>query len=105
MPPSADASTVLRTYLEALRAGDCDAAAVLWTSSGNGDLCRFTHVRGYDIHPDPTTPRATEIEFATTLTTDGTEDGTVRPGDVTWFFVLDRQPDGAWRISGGGGGP
>jgi hypothetical protein len=46
-----------------------------------------------------------ETEFNTTLTTTGTDDGTVPPGDVTWFFVLRQQSNGAWRLIGGGSGP
>lgn len=54
---------------------------------------------------EPATPISDEVVFATTLTTGGSTDGSVPASDITWFYTLDRQPDGAWRISSGGSGP
>lgn len=89
-------------------AGDCESGRKLATASfakGNGELCGDTLVEGYHIEPDPARPSSDEAVFATTITTSGTGDGSVRPGTITWFYSLDRQPDGSWRIVGGGSGP
>ena len=107
-PDSAGPDIVLRAYLQALARGDCSAGTVLGTSTfgvGNGELCGHTTVSGFTIDTPPATPSGTEVVFATTLLTSGTADGSVPPGSITWFFDLQRQPNGAWRISGGGSGP
>jgi hypothetical protein len=109
-PPPADAApdVVVRAYLEALVRGDCSAEQVLGTGrfmSGSGELCGHTTVKSYSLGGTPATPTPDEAVFATTLVTTGTSDGSVQPGDLIWFFDLIRQPDGSWRIAGGGSGP
>jgi hypothetical protein len=108
-PASAGPAVVLHAYLDGLVAGNCDAGKVLGTSTfvlGNGELCGATHVRAYSVAPgEPAMPNPNEAVFATTLTTDGSRDGSVPAGDMTWFYTLERQPDGSWRITGGGSGP
>jgi hypothetical protein len=107
-PDSASARTVLETYLQSLVAGDCTGGRVLGTAAfvrGNGDLCGGTSVTAWTINKGFEGSTPAETEFNTTLTTTGTGDGTVPAGDVTWFFVLRQQPNGAWRLVGGGTGP
>lgn len=107
-PDSASPSVVLDFYLRAYRAGDCPAARSVWVGThqiGDGDLCGDARLDAFRIDPDPATPTVDAAEFGTTLTTSGSRDGSVRSGDVTWFFILHRQPGGAWRIVGGGSGP
>ncbi len=96
------------TYFRALAAGDCDTGRKLAADGfkqGAGDLCGHTQVRAYGIEGAPAQPSADEVVFATTLTTTRTDDGTVRAGQITWFFSLRRQANGSWRITGGGSGP
>lgn len=105
---SAAPEVVLDAYLRALVAGDCDTGRKLVTTTfvkGNGELCGDTQVSAYRIQPEPARPSADEAVFATTLTTSGTADRAVQAGDIIWFYSLDRQPDGSWRIVGGGSGP
>jgi len=107
-PDSAGPASVLDAYLKALEAGNCAAGKVLSTATftaSNGDLCGATIVSGYRVLGDPAAPNSTEVVFATTLTISGTSDHSVPPGDITWFYSLDRQPSGAWRLVGGGSGP
>lgn len=106
-PTSAGPDVVLDTYLRALVAGDCESARQLATATftvGNGDLCGQTTVSAYEVNPTPAGTGA-ETVFSTTLTTSGTGDGSIAAGRLTWFFTLDQQPDGAWRLAGGGTGP
>jgi hypothetical protein len=107
-PESAGPDVVLRAYLQALERGDCSAGKVLGTSTfvfGNGELCGQTTVSSFTIDGLPAAPIATEVVFAATLVTSGTADGSVRPGTLAWFYDLKRQPNGAWRLAGGGSGP
>jgi hypothetical protein len=107
-PDSAGPAVVLDAYLRALKSGDCAAGKVLGTatfSHGNGELCGATSVVAYRVVGDPATPTNDEAVFGTTLTTTGTGDGSVPAGDVTWFYSLERQANGAWRLAGGGSGP
>jgi hypothetical protein len=71
---------------------------------GNGELCGHTTVRSFAFDGPPATPSDNEVVFATTLDTTGSA-GSIEPGSLTWFYDLLRQPDGAWRIAGGGSGP
>ena len=94
-------------YLVALKAGDCRSAHALATSSfarGNGELCGDLDVTAYTTPQGPATPNDHEVVYATTLTTKG-GDETVPDGQHIWFYSLDRQPDGSWRLAGGGSGP
>jgi cellulase/cellobiase CelA1 len=107
-PPTAAPEVVLDAYLRALVAGDCDTGRKLATATfakGNGELCGDTHVSAYQINPVPARPNAGEVVFSTTVTTTGTADGSILPGAMTWFYSLDQQPDGSWRLVGGGSGP
>jgi hypothetical protein len=107
-PDSAGPEIVLEAYLGALVAGDCSAGKVLGVGTftyGNGELCGSTHVTAFRIAGQPATPSNAEVVFATTLTTGGSADGSVPAGNITWFYDLQRQPNGAWRLAGGGSGP
>ena len=109
-PDSAPPEVVLDSYLRALVAGDCGTShklsAGLLLSIHAGDLCGQTRVTSYRVLPGgPAYPNASEAVFAVDLTTTGSDDGTVQPGGVAWFYSLDRQADGSWRITGGGSGP
>jgi hypothetical protein len=104
-PDSASPATVLDAYLTALTGNDCQTARALGTSSfGNGELCGAVHVSTYSVDPTPAMPTDGEVIFATTLTTSG-DGASIAAGDVTWFYDLVRQSNGAWRIIGGGSGP
>lgn len=108
LPVSAGPDLVLETYLAALLRGDCSAGPALGLTTfrmGNGELCGATTVTSYRIDGAAPSPFTTEVVFATTLVTTGTEDGSVQPGSLTWFYDLKRQADGAWRLVGGGSGP
>lgn len=106
-PDSAPADVVLAIYLDALVAGDCAMARALSTESfaGNGDLCgvvRFTSASP-EGHP-ATLPSGREVVYAVDATTAG-GDETMPDGEHIRFFSLRLQPNGAWRIAGGGSGP
>jgi hypothetical protein len=108
VPANASPREVLEAYLRALQTGDCGTGRTLTVSPfgrGNGELCDDTRVASAAIDGDPATPKADEAVFATTLVTTGTGDGSVHPGEITWFFDLRRQQSGAWRLAGGGSGP
>jgi len=109
-PTSAAPEVVLDTYLRTLIAGDCETGrrlgAGLFLTIHAGDLCGQTRVTSYHVSPGgPAYPNASEAVFAVQLTTTGSADGTVQPGGLAWFYSLDRQADGSWRISNGGSGP
>jgi len=106
-PDSASARTVLEAYLRALQDGNCAAGRVLGTPAfrGDGDLCGETTVSAWTVNKEFDGSQPGETEFNTTLTTTGTSDGTIAPGDETWFFSLHKQPNSAWRLDGGGSGP
>lgn len=106
--PSKDAAPaeVLGAYLRALKTGDCKAAHALATSTftfGNGELCGHLSVKSYTPVGEPATPGDQAI-FSTNLITEGGDDS-MPDGLHTWFYTLDRQADGAWRLVGGGSGP
>ena len=106
-PASAGADVVLDAYLRALVAGDCATGRKLATATfvkGNGELCGDTRVSDYKINPEPG-GGGTENVFSTAITTSGTSDGSVQAGTMTWFYQLDQQSDGSWRLAGGGSGP
>ena len=107
-PDSSRPATVLDAYLHALLSGDCAAGHALGTETfrkGNGELCGETTVILARVNGDPATPSSDEVVFASTLVTTGTADGSVPAGEITWFYALGRQPDGSWRLTGGGSGP
>lgn len=107
-PDSATPDVVLNAYLTALKAGDCGTTHQLFATSnvnvGNGDQCGALHVSAFTPLAGPATPKAGEVVFSTELTTSG-GDFSMPDGQHTWFYTLDRQPSGAWRITGGGSGP
>jgi len=104
---SAEAATVLTKYLDALTAGDCAKAHQFTTTSfrvvGNGELCGAVRVHTHSTPNDPTSPNPDERDFAITLTTDG-DDGSIPPGQLQWFYIVQRQTDGHWLIASGGSG-
>jgi hypothetical protein len=98
---------VLRAYLEELQAGDCVAARALATPTfrvGNGELCGALRVTAFAPLGEPATPSDQEAVFSTKLTTVG-GDQSMPDGGHIWFYDLVLQPDGAWRLAGGGSGP
>ncbi|CAL8974048.1 hypothetical protein CELL_01685 [Cellulomonas sp. T2.31MG-18] len=105
--PGADARTVLSVYLQALRAGDCRTARQLAASSfsfGNGELCGHLKVLPYTEPGQPALPGDGEAIFSTVLTVAGA-DASMNNGKNTRFYDLKQQPDGQWRLVGGGSGP
>ena len=103
----ADARTVLSVYLEALKAGDCQTAHQLATTTftfGNGELCGHLTVHSYTEPGQPALPGNGEAIFSIELTVTG-GDGSLRQGENTWFYDLKQQTDGQWRLVGGGSGP
>jgi hypothetical protein len=106
-PGVAPPEVVLSDYLAALQAGDCRTAHQFATSTfivGNGELCGVLHVSAFTPLTGPATPRDGEVVFSSELTTSG-GDVSMPDGQHTWFYTLDRQSNGAWRITGGGSGP
>jgi hypothetical protein len=104
---SAPPDVVLDAYLRALKAGDCATTHALGTSTfvvGNGELCGALELISYAISTPPARPRENEVVFGTLETTRG-GDGSVPEDPHVWFYDLERQPSGAWRITGGGSGP
>ena len=108
-PANATSLEVLTAYLDAYKAGQCSWARQLWIDpvphTGDGDLCGDAQLLAYSVSPEPARPTFDIANFATSLTTSGSRDGSVEPGRTTWFFQLNRQADGAWRIRSGGSGP
>ncbi|HEY8438734.1 MAG TPA: hypothetical protein VIK65_09000 [Candidatus Limnocylindrales bacterium] len=107
-PESAAPAVVLDTYLMALAAGDCQAGrrlALTTFAKGKGELCGETRLISYRVDLVPATFSDREVVFAAHLTTTGTADRSVPPGEMLWFYDLLRQPNGAWRLAGGGSGP
>lgn len=104
----ASPSDVLDAYPGAFTAHDCATASTLTTRTfthGNGELCgdvtidSFTRAAGGAVNGN-------EITYAITLhVVTGSKDCTIPAGDVTWFYELRHQPDGSWKIVGGGSGP
>ena len=106
-PDPTSPGQVVEAYLAAFRVGDCDEGG-RWTSEsfpGNGDLCGFVTIDDYTVN-GAATPTPDQQVFAVNLhVTKGSADGTVPDGNVTWFYQLNRQSDGTWKIIGGGSGP
>lgn len=101
-------ASVLNAYLDAIASGDCATGRTFATETfrkGNGELCGAVPVEATRIHPGQPAGTADELIFATTLTTGGSQDGSVPAGEITWFYDLKRQVDGTWRLAGGGSGP
>lgn len=100
---------VVQSYLDAFQEGDCTAARRVWLTAqpsvGDGDLCPDTTLMGYRLDPAPAVISDTEQEFSATLTTTGTDDRSVAPGDTIWFYDVKKQPDGTWLIASAGSGP
>jgi hypothetical protein len=71
---------------------------------GNGELCGVLDVTAFTGPDGGARPSDDELVYSTTLTTRG-GDRSMPDGDHTWFYSLVRQPDGEWRIAGGGSGP
>jgi hypothetical protein len=73
-------------------------------TAGNGELCGVVQVKAFAPFGEPATPPDGELIYATTLTTNGSGDGSITAGHLTWFYSL-RHVDGEWRLTGGGSGP
>ena len=112
-PVPAPPEVVLDTYLRALVKGDCAAAGALAVgtfTAFNGDLCGHVTVTAYRIDGNNIDGLGLRLEdvrevvFGTLITTRG--GGFDLPdGEHAWFYSLARQPDGSWRLAGGGTGP
>lgn len=108
--PTVDASPadVLDAYLAAFKANDCDTAAELTTATftkGNGELCGVVTIGSYTSATGPAATGNEMIYSITLQVTTGSKDGTVPSGAVLWFYTLHHQPNGSWRLTGGGSGP
>ena len=106
-PDGAPPGVVLAAYLRVLERGDCATSRSLTTSTfivGNGDLCGVLDVTAFSVPDGAARPSDGEVVYSTTLTTRG-GDVSMPDGNHTWFYSLVRQPDGEWRIAGGGSGP
>ena len=107
-PPSASPRQVVTRYLHALQSGDCDTAHALATSTfvpGNGELCGDVDVKTFKVAADTASTGLGQITFATQMVTNGSGDGSIPPGELTWFYTVKRQSDGSWRLVSGGSGP
>ena len=108
-PDEAAPRVVLAAWLDALVAGDCATTEALELPSmhvGNGRLCGGIDVSAYTDIEGPAGPRPeVEQEFSAILTTGGSDDGSILPGDLIWFVNLQRTGTGPWRVAGGGTGP
>lgn len=107
--PGIDASPsqVLDTYLAAFQANDCPQVASLTTPAfvNNGDLCGHVTIDSFERGPDHAVV-GNETSYAVSLQiASGTLDGTPPRNPVLWFFILQRQPDGSWKLTSGGSGP
>jgi hypothetical protein len=109
MPPdSAEPLVVLQAWLAAVTAGDCETAHALALPSfkiSNGELCGVLKITAIGIIHGPGVLSANHAAYAAELTTSGSDDGSILPGSLLWFVSIDRQPDGRWRLAGGGTGP
>ena len=98
---------MLDTYLRALVAGDCTtahAAATPTFATDPSELCGEVRVSAFSVREDPASPSPNEVVFMTTLTTNGSSDGTIARGETDWFYGLERE-GGQWRLASGGSGP
>ncbi len=103
-PTTAPPEQVLDRYLSALVAHDCATAHSLATGTfvkGNGELCGVVTVSAYT--PPQLAPRRidTEAVFSSQLSITG-GDESLPDGQRLWCWVLDQQPDNAWRLTAGG---
>lgn len=107
-PDQAPPRIVLEAYLAALTAGDCAASHQLVVAAtfraGNGELCGGVVVIAWRLSGTPIVLSPNETIIGTTLTTRGSSDGSIPPGDLIWSYDLVRQPSGAWRIVSAGQG-
>jgi hypothetical protein len=105
--PGAAPRDVLQAYLGRLVSNECAKARRLTTATfqvGNGELCGVVRVTSASIDPIAARPSADEVVFSTRIVASG--GGVSLPdGEHVWFYTLRRQPDGEWRIAGGGSGP
>ncbi len=108
--PAVDASPadVLNAYLAAFRANDCATAAKLTTdrfTHGNGELCGAVTIDSYTNASGPAATGAEVIYAITLQVVTGSKDGTIPSGSVLWFYTLQHESNGSWRLTGGGSGP
>lgn len=107
MPDAATPRDVLEVFLKSFAIGDCAVTRELSTPSGFmqvGGFCDRIHVVDFEILGDGSASGPDAITFGTSLTIDRGTD-VLRPGDHTVFFSLGREPNGPWRVTGGGTGP
>lgn len=104
-PDSAPPAVVLDAYLRALQAGDCATASQLTIPLlfrlGNGDLCGVvTGVTSFSVSGDAHVVNPIEVGFLATITITGTTHG-LPAGEITSYYILQQQSNGAWRIVDG----
>jgi hypothetical protein len=103
-PDSAPREVVLDAYLSALVAGDCDTAgqfvgSPVYDWGGDAFCGGVTHVVGFRILGDSTWLAMNQVMVETALTTTGFTTGMQLPaGDYSFFFDLQQQSSGAWRV-------
>jgi hypothetical protein len=108
-PTDASPTTVVRTYLDALDARDCDTAAKLWTSDGNLDCHGIAGVSNIRVHDPVPGPQETTLQTYVTvefhLSWRRFHYDPSLADDVAWGYYLDRStPTSPWRITEGGAG-
>lgn len=99
---------VIDAYLRAVEATDCDGAKLYETpvlAAADGGLCGKLEITDFRIDPANTGDPRERSYFTQITTPTGFADGSVEPGLFDWFIFVERQPDGAWLVSGGGSSP
>ena len=105
-PDSAPPAIVLDAYLRALQAGDCGTASQLTMPLVLGkdyiDLCAVTRVTAFAIPGDPVVVNFDTVRLTATIRITGVPPS-ISAGQITWFYSLQRQTSGAWRVIDGFG--
>ena len=107
-PTMTSPDSVLEAYLAAFKQGDCVRTEALTAGTfrvGNGQLCGSVTISDYRNDGFATTADDSRVYSVRLVVSQGSADGTVPEGDVTWFYSLTRQPDATWLLTGGGSGP
>jgi hypothetical protein len=106
LPDDAPPVAVLESFLKSLAIRDCEHARAYSTNDGFrqvGGLCDRIVVVHFDVVGERARSSRDEVVFDAILTIDGRSEGL--SGGSRFFFALERQPSGAWRIAGGGSDP
>lgn len=103
-PDDATPEQVVRAYVDAVQAGDCDAARALVEDEGQS-WCGNVDITAMTVTSTTQERKATETgdgpmiqRVWVDLTTSG-GDGSLPDGDQMWSYLLERTgSNGAWRI-------